>query len=118
MKLAVAMLGALLALPVLAQEPQATLTWKAPTAYTDGSPIDTLTPVTYIVERRIDGVWTQMGITGFLTYADGGLTPGEHCYRVLAQVGTERSAPSITRCKTIPGSGARKPRQPTSLTVN
>lgn len=101
----------LLVVPANAQtEPvrTATLTWTAPAACADGSPI-TNCPVTgYIVEKQNGSTWSPIGTTaeGVRRFEQTNLALGTHTYRVLANSAAGPSAPSSSASKTIAVPGA------------
>lgn len=80
----------------------ATLTWVAPTAYTDGSAISS--PITYTVYQGAKGspskTIAQANLTG-LTLTLSGLAPSVICWEVTATVAGQESAHSAEVCKSF-----------------
>lgn len=81
----------------------ATLTWGAPTQFTNGAPITT--PVTYTVFKGLEG-WPQVKVASGvkrLRYVFPNLPVGKrYCFTVKAVVaGYKPSDPSNVACKTI-----------------
>jgi hypothetical protein len=73
------------------------LVFTAPIANTDGTPIAGL--ITYHVERLqqvTGGTWMEIATTSQAQYLVTNLAPGTYTFRVLAAVGTSKSAPSNT----------------------
>lgn len=98
------MIGACIGVAVAAAPAvrQASLSWVAPTQYTDGTPITT--PLTYNVYRGARGSAKARIATGVvaLAYVDSGRPAGvEECYQVSA-VAVEESALSAEGCKSYP----------------
>lgn len=110
--------GALVAGLALAQNaPTVTLTWMAPTTYTNGTAIPTTETLTYTLYEGATGVETQAatGLTGTSDIVTTGLTAGASvCFELTAtdvQKGTT-SAKTSEVCTTIP---QETPGAPTSL---
>jgi hypothetical protein len=92
------------ALPAIAQTPRtATITFDAPTTYTDGSLIES--PISYFVYQGARGATKPQvaTITGTSTTITTGLQAGqEYCWEVTAVVNGVESARSNEACKSFP----------------
>ncbi len=96
----------LLALSAQAQSvPSATISFTAPTTYTDGTPIVAGTVITYGVWQGLKGA-TKVRvatITSTSTTISTGLLPGsEYCWTVTAIINGVGSAQSNEACKLMP----------------
>lgn len=94
----------------------ATLTWSAPTAYTDGSPI--AEPLTFQVYQGLQGATkVKLGTpaAGTTRTISAGLLGGKtYCWQVSTVAASGESALSNEACKTFP---APLPQAPAALTV-
>lgn len=70
------------------------LTWTAPTANTDGTPITG--PLSYRVEAKAGEAWAALATVSALTYDAPGSTG---CWRVVAIVGGVESVPTGAACR-------------------
>ena len=98
-----------------ATPPQAALSWVAPTANTDGTPITGT--ITYNIYQGLTGalVKVQSNVTGLAATITTGLTGGTtQCFAVTAVVASQESAQSAPACAAIPLS---TPNAPTTVTV-
>jgi len=86
----------------------ATLTWTAPTACSDGSPIAQCAVTGYIIEKQAGSSWSQVGTTAanVLRFEQSNLPLGTHTYRVMASSANGPSSPSNAASKTIAVPGA------------
>lgn len=80
------------------------VSWLAPTTCDNGDPISACPVTGYRVETATTATattWTARGTTAanVLTLTVTGLTPGPHCYRVIA-LASVNSAPSTVACAT------------------
>lgn len=114
MKRIAILLLALLGVPAV-MAGTATLTWTAPTQYTDGSPIGTA-PITYRVYGGVQGqTKTLIATVSALTYQHTGAPDGvTYCYQLTAVVNSQESARSTEGCKVMP---PLVPNPPTGLQV-
>lgn len=100
------LLAAVLAACSLASsaQPSVTLTWTAPTMYTDGTPIPATQAITYIINQGPSGQEAKFaeGVSGTTWTSTSGLSPGtKMCWTVIAvdaQQGTQ-SVPTNEVCK-------------------
>jgi len=94
----------------------AILTWGAPTAYADGTPVTV--PLTYNLYQGLQGatkIKVVTAITGLTTTVSTGLlSKSTYCWQVSASDATMEGALSNEACKTFPASA---PAAPTALTV-
>lgn len=95
----------------------ATLSWQAPTTFSDGSPVGS-TPITYNVYQGLQGqakTKTQSAVTQTSATVSSGLAAGNtYCFTVTAVANSLESAPSNEACKTFPQVA---PAAPTALTA-
>lgn len=124
---ALALLALLCILPVFAHAQTALkwnedqVSWSAPTACSEGSPLADCPISGYRVERAAGscaGTWSTAGTTAanILTFKVGSLVAGTNCYRVITlSAGTSESLPSAAKSQvtTPPTPGA-----PTNVTVS
>lgn len=87
---------------------KATLVWTAPTTCKGGGAITNCPVRGYSVQKLVDNVWTQIGVTTatVLTYTDNNIALGTHTYRVLAISDAGPSDPSNEVSKTLDVPGA------------
>ena len=90
---------------VQAQEPRiATITFHAPTKYTDGTPIEPGTEISYRLYQGEQGEDKQhvATISTTSTTVQTGLQPGKtYCWEVTAVINEQESARSNEGCKTF-----------------
>ena len=89
-----------------AAPPSATLTWTAPTAYTDGTAIASGVVITYNLYQGPSGqeaaTAVSTGITGLTTTITTGLVAGTTtCWQVTANANGQESAKTNEVCKTF-----------------
>lgn len=83
----------------------ATITFSAPTRYTDGSSVEAGTSISYrVYQGARGGTKTQVGtITGTSTTISSGLLAGrEYCWEVTSVINGVESARSNEACKSFP----------------
>lgn len=101
---------------VLAAPPSATLTWTAPTKYTDGTTITV--PLTYNVYQGLSGATKTRVLSNLValtTTITTGLSPNSTvCWELTAVAGGQESAHTAEVCKTFP---PQVPEAPAGLTV-
>lgn len=99
------LLLALVSTVALAQTPRtATITFTAPTEYTDGAAITSGTAISYRVFQGTKGSTskTLVGtITSTSTTINSGLQPGETCWQVKTVINGVESVASNEACKTF-----------------
>jgi len=108
-RLSMTLLGALMLIGacrvVQAQEPRrATITFHAPTKYTDGTPIEPGTEISYRLYQGEQGEDKQhvATLSTTATTVQTGLQPGKtYCWEVTAVINEQESARSNEGCKTF-----------------
>jgi hypothetical protein len=112
------LLWALLLLPAIALSAKAAstasaaLSWAAPTAFTDGTPITGA--ITYNIYQGLAGalVKVQSGVTTTAATVTSGLTPNTtQCFAVTAVVNAVEGAQSTASCAAIPAPTPGAPSQ-------
>lgn len=102
--LGLAISSALLATQARAVEP-ATISFQAPTKYTDGSAIEEGTAISYDVLQALKGA-TKVKVATITstsaTISTGLVAGSEYCFQVVAVINGQASAPSNEACKLIP----------------
>lgn len=97
----------------VAAPPSATLTWVAPTKYTDGTTIPSTVALSYSVYQGLQGAAKTKVAAGVvpLTYSvTTGLSPNTTvCWEVTTTAGGQESARSVEACKTFPPQVAEAP---------
>lgn len=85
-----------------ASQNNVTITWTAPTQFTDGSSIGSA-PVTYNLYGALSGVPLQQLATGLtnLSTVRTNVNPGNQCYALTAVVGGVESAQSNVSCVNV-----------------
>lgn len=108
-RVSMTLLGALMLIGacrvVQAQEPRrATITFHAPTKYTDGTPIEPGTEISYRLYQGEQGEDKQhvATLSTTATTVQTGLQPGKtYCWEVTAVINEQESARSNEGCKTF-----------------
>ena len=108
-RISMTLLGALMLIGacrvVQAQEPRrATITFHAPTKYTDGTPIEPGTEISYRLYQGEQGEDKQhvATLSTTATTVQTGLQPGKtYCWEVTAVINEQESARSNEGCKTF-----------------
>lgn len=96
--------GSMAAYKASAQAPRtATISFTAPTRYTDGTSIASGTTITYGVYQALKGQpKTRVAtITATSTTVSTGLQASEYCWHVTAIIGGTESDPSEEKCKSF-----------------
>jgi len=94
-----------------------TLSWAAPTSFTDGTAIPSTTAISYNVYGAVQGqplVVLQSGVTA-LSNVRSNVSAGTRCYAVSAVVNGNESAQTAPICVTV---NPPPPAAPTTLTCS
>jgi hypothetical protein len=114
-----AFLLCLLAAPAFPQSASVTLTWVAPTTYTDGTPLGTQA-LSYNVYEYVAAQWTKIGTSATLTYTAAALTAGAiYNFRVTAVAAGIESVASnqVSVTAKAQATPPKTPNPPASLTA-